>query len=99
MRRAVDFGGVAGHPEPVRRLLVGWIHYHHRGFPIRIEKRGGQQLTAARRARDPLRSGLNKLREMTDVVVRTQVRQFASLRVRMHGGKTEVLNMIRTALL
>src|SRR6185503_19036190 len=94
MWRAVHFGGVAGHPEPVRSGFVGRIHHYHSRFAIRIEERRGEQLTTTRRARDSLRTRFDELREVPDVVIRTQVSKLASLRVRMHRSETEVLDVM-----
>src|ERR1044072_5617493 len=99
MRRAVDFSRIARYPQPVRRGLVGRIHYHYSRLAVRIEKGRGEQLTTTGRTCDSLRTGFNERREVPDVVVRTQVSQLARLRISMHRRETEVLNMIWTTAL
>src|ERR1043165_931623 len=96
---AVDFSRIAANPQPIRRLFVSRVHHHHRRLAVRIQERRRQQLTTTRRARDSLRARFDELREVPDVVVRTQISKLASLRVRMHGRETEVRHMIWTTTL
>src|ERR1044072_5873463 len=91
---AVDFSRIAANPQPIRRLFVSRVHHHHRRLAVRIQERRRQQLTTTRRARASLRARFDELREVPDVVVRTQISKLASLRVRMYRSETEVLDVI-----
>src|SRR5689334_23983957 len=98
MRQAADLSGVPIHPEEVRNLLIGLVHYHRRNRSIRVDEGGGEQRTSARRARDLPRSRPNKLREVTDVVIRVDVSQLACPGIGVDWGEAEVADVIRTAL-
>jgi hypothetical protein len=47
MGQATDFRGLAVNPKVIGNLLVALVHYHHRYFSIRIDKRSGEQLASA----------------------------------------------------
>src|ERR1041385_4744483 len=99
MWQAVDLSGVPIHPEQVRNLLIGLVHYNSGNSSVRVHEGGGEQGTSARRARDLPRGMLNKLREVADVVIRVDVSQLTGSGIGVDRGETEVADVIRAAFL
>src|ERR1700716_1656869 len=98
MGQAADLRGVAVQPEIVVDLLIRLVHHYHRYLSVGIDEGGGQQRTSAGRGGDSPRARSDKLREVSDVVIRVRVNQLARFRIGVDRGEAEISDVIRPAL-
>ena len=95
--KLVTSAALAVQPQVIGDLLIGFVHHHYRHLSIRIEKGSGKQRASAWRAGDSLRARADKLRKVSDVVIRVRVNQLARLRIGVNRGEAEILDVIRPA--
>src|SRR4030095_3031390 len=99
MGQAADFCGLASHPKEIRNGLVTLVHDDHCHLAVRIQEGCGKQLAPAWRAGNSPGARPDKLRKMSDVVVRIGVGQLPRFGVRMNGSEAEIADVIWTTLL
>src|SRR5438552_13126930 len=78
---------------PLCRAL---IHYYRYYLPVRINKRGCKQLAPTGGAAYSLRTGLNELGKMSDVIISRCIDQLTCFGIGVNRRKTEIRNMIWT---